>query len=184
MENLPPGHSRGVHQSQYIAGADAIRRVRYPIMNSRITHHYHSCPQSCYASASIMNIVTSLQPCLNSWFVTDNSACRLGPLFSPLYETYGRRIILDCANVWLSAWQIPYALASDIGSILAACGLAGHWKGISWYVPTKRKHKSRKTTIKAFAYISMSRSIRTGHTRQISSIMPVTITGHLYILVS
>ncbi|PTD02074.1 Efflux pump vrtL [Fusarium culmorum] len=49
-----------------------------------------------------------------------------GPLvLSPLSEIYGRRPVLNLANLWLSVWQIPCARANRIGSLIAFRFLAG-----------------------------------------------------------
>ncbi|KAI9150527.1 MFS transporter prlG [Paramyrothecium foliicola] len=56
----------------------------------------------------------------------------LGPLLlSPLSEIYGRQIVLNCANVWLSIWQIPCALAPNVGSLIAYRFLAGAGGSVS-----------------------------------------------------
>jgi multidrug resistance protein len=50
----------------------------------------------------------------------------VGPLFlSPLSEIYGRRPVLECANTFFCVWQIGYALAPNIGTLIAFRFLAG-----------------------------------------------------------
>jgi MFS family permease len=34
-------------------------------------------------------------------------------------------VVLNCANVWLSAWQLPCALATDVSGLIAYQFLAG-----------------------------------------------------------
>jgi multidrug resistance protein len=57
---------------------------------------------------------------------------QLGPLLlSPFSEIYGRQVVLNCANVWLSAWQLPCALATDVGGLIAYRFLAGAGGSVS-----------------------------------------------------
>ncbi|RDW71563.1 hypothetical protein BP6252_08126 [Coleophoma cylindrospora] len=53
----------------------------------------------------------------------------LGPLlFSPLSEVYGRRPVLNAANIMLTLWEIGCALAPNIGALIGfrlLCGIGG-----------------------------------------------------------
>ena len=50
----------------------------------------------------------------------------VGPLLlAPLAELYGKKIVLDCANVSFCLWQIGCALAPNIGSLIVFRFLSG-----------------------------------------------------------
>ena len=51
---------------------------------------------------------------------------QVGPLIlSPLSEIYGRRLVLNCSNAFLTVWQLAGALAPNLGSLIAFRFLGG-----------------------------------------------------------
>lgn len=75
-----------------------------------------------YMSLALLYIV----PPFKYYVAVKLTSLKVGPLLlSPLSEIYGRRYVLNVANVWLTIWQIGCALAPNMGALIACRFLAG-----------------------------------------------------------